>query len=541
MKYKFGIFTVTLLTCFFIFVSTVHAFTNSNYYDNQNISIGLQSMASSQLTISLNGDYTLNGVTCKSGTSYLLKVSGAKISLNGTLYDNFVFIPKNNLNTMKIISSVTRNYLGTFTFRVDSSNGTSRVMPINTLYIENYLKGVVGKEMSDSFPIEALKAQAIAARNYTLNSVGKHVAKYYNLCDTIDCQVYGGNDTSLKNVIAAVDATKGMLLLSGTSIVEAYYSASDGGYTEACENVWSGVRSYFKAKPDSFDMDYPWTKTYTNNEINNLFKLKLLTNDTFVKIDMSTITKFTSGRIKNISLVFKNAYGVNYTLSYGKEAARTFLYLNSALYNVKYNATLGSYCFDGKGNGHGIGMSQIGARNRAKAGQSFENILKFYYDGSTIVNVLPSIKNISVDKSRIYSFDYPCFNVDAAGGSLKGLSYQYVVVRNNITLQDSGYINSSKFQYKPREAGSYSLKVYVKGIDSILPYEATKTYNFNVEASNQADVNLDKTVDVFDFVIISRNMGKQRGAANWNERWNVEDRDAVINILDLAKASKNYK
>ena len=83
--------------------------------------------------------------------------------------------------------------------------------------------------MSDSFPIEALKAQAVAARNYALTNVGKHIAKYYNLCDTIDCQVYGGYDASLKNVIAAVDATKGMLLLSGTSIVEAYYSASDGG------------------------------------------------------------------------------------------------------------------------------------------------------------------------------------------------------------------------------------------------------------------------------------------------------------------------
>ena len=70
-----------------------------------------------------------------------------------------------------------------------------------------------------------------------------------------------------------------------------------------------------------------------------------------------------------------------------------------------------SYCFDGKGNGHGVGMSQIGAKNRAIAGQSFENILKFYYDGTTLLNVLPKINNITVDKSRIYSFDYPRFNV----------------------------------------------------------------------------------------------------------------------------------
>ena len=85
---------MAFLACIFILGSNVYAFTNSNYYDNQNISIGLESMASSQLTITLNGDYTLNGVTCKSGTSYVLKVSGAQINLNGTLYDNISFYSK---------------------------------------------------------------------------------------------------------------------------------------------------------------------------------------------------------------------------------------------------------------------------------------------------------------------------------------------------------------------------------------------------------------------------------------------------------------
>ena len=67
-------------------------------------------------------------------------------------------------------------------------------------------------------------------------------------------------------------------------------------------------------------------------------------------------------------------------------------------------------------------------------------------------------------------------------------------------MYDSGFVNSSKFQYKPREAGSYNLKVYVKDIASILPFEDTKTYSFNVEASAQEDVNLDKIFDIYDFV-----------------------------------------
>lgn len=396
MKNKFRILTVAFLTYILISGSNAYSFTNSDYYNNLNISIGLESMESSQLNITLNGDYNLNGVVCKSGTSYVLKAIGTKIDLAGKLYDNVSFIANNSSNTINIGSSYSKNYLGTMNFNLDPSSGTSKIIPINNLYIEDYLKGVVGKEMSDSFPSEALKAQAVAARNYALANIGKHNAKGYSLCDTIHCQVYGGYDTSLKNVITAVDSTKGMLLLSGTSLVNAFYFASDGGYAEASENVWLQAVSYLKAKKDvydGYDIDYLWKKTYTNDDINNLFKLnpKVQPTDTFVKIDMSTITKFDSGRIKNISLIFKNSLGTQYAISYNKEPARTFLNLKSALYNVSYNATNETYTFDGKGIGHGVGMSQIGAKNRATAGQSFNNILNFYYDGTTLVNTLPKI------------------------------------------------------------------------------------------------------------------------------------------------------
>ncbi|MBU3111035.1 SpoIID/LytB domain-containing protein [Clostridium lacusfryxellense] len=413
VRNRFRIFTVALLACVFILARNVHAFTSSDYYSNQNINVGLESMASrTQLNITFNGDYTLNGVIYESGTSYILKVSGAKIDLNGVLYDNISFIPKNASNTIKIVSSYSRSYLGVMTFKTIPSNKISKisnilpiytlVIPVNTVYIEDYLKGVVGLEMSDYFPIEALKAQAVAARNYALANVSKHINKTgYSICDTIDCQVYGGYEKPLiyvnLNVNAAVDSTKGKVLLSGGNLITAFYSASDGGYTEDSGNVWTNSLSYLKAKQDSYDgydVNYLWKKTFTNEEINSLFKmsLKVQPTDTFVKIDTNTITKFDSGRIKNISLIFKNSVGTQYILNYSKEAARTFLNLKSALYNVVYypatSTTTETYSFDGKGIGHGVGMSQIGARNRATAGQSFEDILKFYYDGTTLLNVV---------------------------------------------------------------------------------------------------------------------------------------------------------
>ncbi|MGK0466717.1 SpoIID/LytB domain-containing protein [Clostridium sp.] len=490
MKNKIKIFTAVLLACIFILGSNVYAFTNSNYYDNQNIKIGISSMARPQLNITLSGDYTVNGVMYESGTSYLLKVIGTHIEFDGDNYDNLEFIPKTTLNTIKIVSSTpsrSNYYLGTMEFNIDSTSEPSKLLPINTLYIEDYLKGVVGKEMSNSFPIEALKVQAVAARNYAIVNIGKYSSKGYDLDDTTSCQVYAGYDPSIKKVIAAVDATRGTLLLSGQSIVAAYYSASDGGYTESSENVWWGPRDYLKAKPDSYDGydgGYVWNQTYTTSEINGLFKIKLPLNlnDTFVKIDMDTITKFDSGRIKNIDLIFSNPLGVLHTLTYTKEAARTFLNLKSSLYDVTYNTTTDTYTFDGKGWGHGIGMSQIGAKNRAADGHTFDDILKFYYDGTTLVNVLSKINTISVDNNKIYTYDNPSFNVTTSGGSGKGLTYKYVIENNSTTVYDSDFISSSKLQYKPTEAGNYTLKVYVNDIDSEIPFEASETFNFNVEA-----------------------------------------------------------
>ena len=381
------------MACIFILGNKVYAFTYLDYYANQNISIGLESIESSQLSITLNGNYTLNGVVAKSGTSYVLKASGSQISLNGVLQNNISFIPSTSTSTIRIAS---KNYKGRFAFKIDSSSATSEVLPVNTIYIEDYLKGVVGKEMSNSYPIEALKAQAVAARNYALANLSKHNSKGYGLCDTIDCQVYGGYDASLANVISAVDSTKGKVLLSGTSLVNAYYSASDGGYTEASENVWFSAISYLKTKQDSYDVDYNWNSNYSTSTINTLLKIKLALqiplNYTFVKIDLSSVTKFNSGRIKNIDIIFKDPYGIMYTRSYGKETARTFLNLQSSLYNVSYIGVTDTYIFNGKGNGHGVGMSQIGARNRATAGQNFETILKFYYDGTTVLNSIVNYK-----------------------------------------------------------------------------------------------------------------------------------------------------
>ena len=132
------------------------------------------------------------------------------------------------------------SYLGNFIF---SANGNT-LSALNHVDIEQYLYGVVPNEMSNSWPIEALKAQAVCARGYAYQSVSSAIG------DTASAQVYKGYNANNKNAIAAVDETKGLLLTYNGKPITPYYAASNGGYTELAGNAWG--------KGSSADADHPY-------------------------------------------------------------------------------------------------------------------------------------------------------------------------------------------------------------------------------------------------------------------------------------------
>src|SRR5699024_7021753 len=116
------------------------------------------------------------------------------------------------------------------------------IRPVLTIDVEDYLLGVVPYEMSDSFPIEALKAQAVAARTYVLRKIGS--SGDYDVVDTTNDQVFRGMNPDYPNAIAAVEQTAGVCGYYNGRLAECYYSASNGGQTELVENVWSGGGDY---------------------------------------------------------------------------------------------------------------------------------------------------------------------------------------------------------------------------------------------------------------------------------------------------------
>ena len=128
-------------------------------------------------------------------------------------------------------------YCGDLTVSTEG-DGLRAVLKIQ---VEDYLYGVVAYEMSDSFPIEALKAQAVAARTYALQRKWQSAGRDYDLVDTTADQVFKGYDPEYQNVIEAVDATRGVVGLYDGAFAVCYYTASNGGQTALPSQLWGGV------------------------------------------------------------------------------------------------------------------------------------------------------------------------------------------------------------------------------------------------------------------------------------------------------------
>lgn len=330
-----------------------------------------------------------------------------------------------NPNPIKIGSGL---YRGEVEFlRVSGSDMTI----INVLPFEEYVYGVVPNEMPAYSNIEALKAQAVAARTYSYKYMSKHAKYGFNVCSTTDCQVYKGYSSENANTNKAVDETRNMVVTYNGALAETLFSASTGGRTEDAENVWGSSVPYLKSVEDKYESgksyNYNWTMKFTADEINSKLKNYGLGNVTGMEI-----TKYSeTGRpIELIVTGTSKPDGV--VISKGK--CRTFLSLPSQMYNITTNADINvqvngktesaslssikvitkdgektytdpdqkvtivgadgstttvaasptEYVFTGKGWGHAVGMSQEGAMGMAKAGFAYDEILKHYFTGTKV-------------------------------------------------------------------------------------------------------------------------------------------------------------
>lgn len=285
-------------------------------------------------------------------------------------------------------------------------NGSAwKLYAIVHVYMEYYLYGVVPYEMGNSANIEALKAQAVAARTYTLNKMQLRANALYDVVDTTNDQVYYGNSDTTANCTAAVDATRGIVLMNGDALTGTYYTASNGGQTESAKNgLKASGYSYLGVKDDPFDLMNPAsvkrnvtvlkdnTSSSQHAAISSLLNqkaqaaygsgaqvtaIRAITPHTPMYASPSRLyTKL------DFDVVINGAAEATLTLDIFSDLEKPLgMSINSRqneLWTVETYAD--SFKLVARRFGHGVGMSQRGAMQMGSMGYTYDQILGFYYE-----------------------------------------------------------------------------------------------------------------------------------------------------------------
>ena len=426
-----------ILTIFLLAFSIKSAKAETGYEHISNVDVKLGISAQNMNELKLYSDDGFEVRDMYSNLSLFQSFEKSVIlKLNAQNYDIYdaqgVFLSSMATNkSMKIQSPSSspikinnKRYRGYLTFdTVDK-----QLAAINNVGLEEYLYGVVPREMPSTFSYEALKAQAVAARSYAICSVTRNKDKSFDLYDTVSSQVYGGFDAERDNVRKAVDETRGQILLSDGKVINATYSSSNGGYTADANDVWGAKYKCLISKEDKYSINEPnynWNFEINANDLINGLKKQGINVNSINQIYVKENNN--SKRVKTVAIMdgakevlvnnnkFKNAIGANkfkssmYTIEASgvstatqapendSDGEVTVLFKDGVAVFISSEASEkaspspvisadAKIKIAGHGWGHGVGLSQWGANNMAKAGLKYDEILKFYYDGAEISN-----------------------------------------------------------------------------------------------------------------------------------------------------------
>lgn len=258
---------------------------------------------------------------------------------------------------------------------------------INIVDIEDYVKGVLPYEMSGSWPIEALKAQALCARTYAASHFNANDYYGFDVTNDTYSQVYRGLNSATSTSDAAVDATAGIYILYKGEPITAMYCSSNGGATENSENVMSSAVGYLRGKVDSFEAaaasinaNSSWTYTFTRQEL--AAKANTL-GFSIASADKIELTYSDTGNVIGIKLTDSNGRSASFSKSSCYNFCTSTLGIKSISFEIKENGD--SVTFIGSGWGHSLGLSQFGAYAMAKTyGFTYDQIVNFYFTDITL-------------------------------------------------------------------------------------------------------------------------------------------------------------
>ena len=251
------------------------------------------------------------------------------------------------------------------------------------LYFEDYIVGVLAGEMPANFELEALKAQAVAARSYALKKMLSEDEADYDVIDTVANQVYQdeeelkerwGNDyvSNMNKIKTAVLETKGEYIAYNGEVIEAFFFSTSSGKTENSEEVFTSARPYLKSVDSSWDAKVsPVFQVESDMSLYDFYtKLGLPYQDS---LQVEVVKQTSTGRMKQVKI---NGIEMSANDVYQKLGLKSTYFKMEQVGNNVHIQT--------KGYGHGVGMSQYGAEGMAREGKTYQEIIKHYYQGVEI-------------------------------------------------------------------------------------------------------------------------------------------------------------
>ena len=271
---------------------------------------------------------------------------------------------------------------------------------IKVMAVEEYLRGVVAAEMPAEFELEALKAQAVAARTYTLKRLGSQANNTDSphpaavVCtDPNHCQAWMSQEELKKRwgvfkypqyskkIAEAIAATKGQVITYQGRLIDPVYHSTCGGRTENSEEVWQYKIPYLRSVKCAYGQDsprYEEVKTFSMEQLDGILGTDLTAVPASTIRERATsyfkiLQKTSTGRIKSVSIGGKTILATELRRALGLRSTRFTMGISGS--NVKFTTC---------GNGHGVGMCQYGANGLARRGRNYLQILQYYYTGVEI-------------------------------------------------------------------------------------------------------------------------------------------------------------
>lgn len=330
------------------------------------------------------GSYDVFGDTTSLGSLETLNIQwknkGVGVTTNGivNVFDTLLIVKRKEVGSIKLkgTSPSTKQHYYEDNFEI--TRGPKGLRIVNRVSMNNYLCGVIESEGGGGRDLEYYKVQALMSRTYALKNRNRYTKKYgYQLSDGVDCQAYHNKLRFTPSIRKAVEETEGMVLVDQyNKLVTTYFSANSGGQTCDAAYVWNNSVPYLEPFIDTFSMNTrqaTWTKKIDKYAWRNYLR------------DQFGVTEQEYGDlIYNFQSEDRTAFYIHPSLGVPMRDLRSKFRLKSAYFETRLEGN--KVILDGRGFGHGVGLSQEGAMEMARQGYDYTQIALFYFHNVKIMD-----------------------------------------------------------------------------------------------------------------------------------------------------------